>query len=338
MPYTPTAPSAEADPKTRDLFLDVAKGLGIILVVIGHAWRGLESAGLIDSPDLFRIIDTLIYNFHMPLFFLLSGMTFEAWALKRTYPEAAFSRVTRLLWPLLLWSYLFAGARLAAGDAANTQVSGIESLLFFPLPPRDHFWFLWALFLQHLVVLTLIRALGRPLGGTIWAALAGIVVLASSFTPIGLNAWTFGAATYAGAFLTGLALGPTGLPWRGLSVLGAACVVFLGLQALSFALPPSLLTRQILGIVLALAFLAIVQVACSGGTSAALRLLAYLGVSSMGIYLAHTIFSAGIRAVLGRFSADLSLHMIAGTLIGILGPLVIYAIIRRIGRPAWIGF
>ena len=330
--------TAEPSTKTRDLSLDVAKGLGIILVVIGHAWRGLDSAGMIGNPDLFRVIDTLIYNFHMPLFFLLSGMTYESWALKRPFPEAAISRVTRLLWPLALWSYIFVGARIAAGDAANTQVSGWQNLAFFPLPPRDHFWFLWALFLQHLAVLALIRAVGRPLGAATWAALAAIVILGSSFTPVGLNPWTFGALTYAGAFLTGLALGPTGLPAKGAATVALAAVVFIALQAASFHLPKALLTSQILGIVLSLAFLALVRASCAQGSGAALRLLAFLGVSSMGIYLAHTIFSAGVRVVLSRLTQDLSLHMVAGTLAGIIGPLVIYAVIRRIGRPAWIGF
>jgi fucose 4-O-acetylase-like acetyltransferase len=322
----------------RDLSLDVAKGVGIILVVIGHAWRGLDSAGMIGNPDLFRVIDQLIYNFHMPLFFLLSGMTYQAWALKRPAPEAAVSRVTRLLWPLALWSYLFAAARLAAGDAANTEVSGPQSLLFFPLPPRDHFWFLWALFLQHLAVLALIRTVRRPLEARTWAALAALLILGSSFTPIGLNAWTFGALTYAGAFLTGLALGPRGLQTNGTPAIALAAAAFIALQVLSFQLTPTLLATQLLGIALSLAFLAVVRATCAAGTGATLRLLTYLGAASMGIYLAHTIFSAGTRAVLGRLTQDLTAHMIAGTLAGIIGPLVIYAVIRRIGRPSWIGF
>jgi fucose 4-O-acetylase-like acetyltransferase len=323
---------------SRDLTLDVAKGIGIILVVIGHAWRGLDSAGMIGNPDLFRIIDQLIYNFHMPLFFLLSGMTFEGWALRRPAPEAALSRVTRLLWPLLLWTYLFATARLAAGDSANTQVEGAASLLFWPLPPREHFWFLWALFLQHLVVLAVIRAYGKPLGPMVWLTLAALVVLASSFTPVGLNAWTFGAATYAGAFLVGLGLGS--LDWRpsGPLAFTLAAAAFVGLQALSFQLPASLLTSQILGILLSLALLAMIQTTATDQTSSILRVLAYLGLSSMGIYLAHTIFSAGIRAALAPRITDLTVHMLAGTVVGIIGPLVIYAIIRKVGRPSWIGF
>lgn len=327
----------EASPKTRDLSLDVAKGVGIILVVIGHAWRGLETAGMIGNAWLFQVIDRLIYNFHMPMFFLLSGITFQAWALRRPVGETAFSRVTRLLWPLILWTYLFTAARLAAGDAANTQVSGLESLLFFPLPPRDHFWFLWALFLQHLAVLALIRFATGPLSAPAWATLAAVVVLASSLTPIGLNAWTVGAATYAGAFLAGLALGQTSWRPHGPLAFVIAAAVFIGLQTLSFQVPQTLLTGQLLGILLSLAVLVMLWTTTSHRTGV-VRLLAWLGVASMGIYLAHTIFSAGTRAVLGRFTSDLSLHMILGTLAGIVGPLIIYAVIRRVGRPSWIGF
>lgn len=45
---------------TRVEWVDVAKGIGIILVVLGHN----------QSPDY---IIKFIYSFHMPLFFFLSG-------------------------------------------------------------------------------------------------------------------------------------------------------------------------------------------------------------------------------------------------------------------------
>lgn len=86
-----------------------------------------------------------------------------------------------------------------------------------------------------------------------------------------------------------------------------------------------------------MAFLAVVQSVAARDT-AAVRAFAYLGIASMGIYLAHTIFSAGLRAVLARFTHDLTAHMILGTLAGIIGPLILYALIRRVGRPALIGF
>lgn len=328
----------QASSKTRDLSMDVAKGVGIILVVIGHAWRGLNSAGMIADPWLFHLIDRAIYNFHMPLFFILSGMTFQAWALRHPVGEAVFSRITRLLWPLVLWSYIFTAARIADGDAANAPLPGIDSLLFFPLPPRDQFWFLWTLFLQHLAVLALIRYVTGPLSAPAWAGLAALMLCVANFTPVALNAWTFGALTYAGAFLTGLALGQT--RWRPEGALGflIAAAVFIGLQALSFQLPQSLLANQLLGIALSLATLAMIHIFCAGGDTGVAGGLAALGVTSMGIYLAHTIFSAGTRSALGSFTQDLGTHMILGTLAGIIGPLLLYALIRRIGRPSWIGF
>lgn len=49
--------------KTRIDWIDCAKGLGIALVVIGHSW-GIP-----------HWLYCLIYGFHMPLFFILSGLT-----------------------------------------------------------------------------------------------------------------------------------------------------------------------------------------------------------------------------------------------------------------------
>lgn len=50
--------------KERLSWIDVAKGIGIILVIYGHALNGQS----------FRYV---IYSFHMPLFFLLSGLVFR---------------------------------------------------------------------------------------------------------------------------------------------------------------------------------------------------------------------------------------------------------------------
>jgi len=56
LPANPALPG-----RTRLSFIDAAKGIGILLVVLGH------SPGL----PLFGVV--LIYSFHMPLFFFISG-------------------------------------------------------------------------------------------------------------------------------------------------------------------------------------------------------------------------------------------------------------------------
>lgn len=48
----------------RDQTLDIAKGLGILCVYLGHS---IWCCGIIGNA---------IYSFHMPLFFLISGLLF----------------------------------------------------------------------------------------------------------------------------------------------------------------------------------------------------------------------------------------------------------------------
>lgn len=50
-----------ANYKKRDSVIDIAKGIGIFLVVFGHVPLPMD-------------LITPIYLFHMPLFFFLSGM------------------------------------------------------------------------------------------------------------------------------------------------------------------------------------------------------------------------------------------------------------------------
>lgn len=46
--------------------LDIAKGIGILIVVLGHVLR---------TDDVF--LKKFIFSFHMPLFFMLSGFVFN---------------------------------------------------------------------------------------------------------------------------------------------------------------------------------------------------------------------------------------------------------------------
>lgn len=49
--------------RQRDHSVDILKGIGILLVIIGHC-------------DLFAVFRSIIYSFHMPLFIILSGYFF----------------------------------------------------------------------------------------------------------------------------------------------------------------------------------------------------------------------------------------------------------------------
>lgn len=53
----------------RESWVDYAKGIDILLVVFGHVNRGLQAAGIIMPSKLYHLVDSIIYSFHMPLFF-----------------------------------------------------------------------------------------------------------------------------------------------------------------------------------------------------------------------------------------------------------------------------
>jgi fucose 4-O-acetylase-like acetyltransferase len=58
----------------RIAWIDAARGIGILLVVFGHVMRSLIAQGVAPDDRLHHIADTVIYDFHMPLFFMLSGL------------------------------------------------------------------------------------------------------------------------------------------------------------------------------------------------------------------------------------------------------------------------
>lgn len=77
----------------RDLSIDILKGIGIMLVVVGHA----------GCPQLMR---AFIYSFHMPLFFIASGYFFGTKDLEAP-KHFFFRKIKRVYVPFVKWSLFF---------------------------------------------------------------------------------------------------------------------------------------------------------------------------------------------------------------------------------------
>ena len=126
----------------RKTFIDVAKGIGIILVIFGHL--GIDG----------QINQEVIYAFHMPFFFLLSGVFANTKIDFKTYFKKAF---TSLYLPFLIFfavdTLLFAVINFIQGD---NLIYFIKSRLIaftgfkFEIP-NGPIWFLFALFIIKLV-------------------------------------------------------------------------------------------------------------------------------------------------------------------------------------------
>lgn len=77
-------------------WVNIAKGIAIFLVVYGHVIDGLADSGYTFAS--YEVQHGIIYSFHMPLFFFLSGLFFDN-MLKRELLTVIKSRALSLLYP-----------------------------------------------------------------------------------------------------------------------------------------------------------------------------------------------------------------------------------------------
>ena len=128
-------------------YLDAAKGIGILFVVLGHNHIKL------DYPIIYQVV----YSFHMPFFFLLSGMFFKT---DYGFLELARRRFNSLMKPFLAYmvvvyagSIFFTKVDLPTifGRILKALYAGPNTLEWVPL------WFLPHLFLINIFAFILIK-------------------------------------------------------------------------------------------------------------------------------------------------------------------------------------
>jgi fucose 4-O-acetylase-like acetyltransferase len=155
-------------PASRVQFLDAARGLAIFLVVIGH----VVARGLPEGNDWYGYLKEMIYRFHMPLFMVLTGMSF-ALSLPRFsswLQVAAFSakRAERLLVVYLAFGVLILAGKLLAvhfmhvDNPAHGDLGDVFRLLLMPAESVAGFlWFIYVLSVYLLTVPALFQLIGR---------------------------------------------------------------------------------------------------------------------------------------------------------------------------------
>ena len=307
-------------------WIDAARGIGIILVVIGHTLRGLESAAILSFSGNFGRVDAAIYAFHMPLMFILSGLFIHK-ALSQGWFEYTMKHGQRLIWPLFLWTYIFFISKILAGGAANTPV-GWHNFPIFPLPPQVHFWFLWALFLGFLAIKA-IYALSAAINvkDISWPTITLVaLLLVTLWLRSGLySPWLQQALIYLPLILVGMSLRVL-LFTQPLYVLIGSVV--LGLFTI-FTPLNQVTTVYNYGIAISISA-TIISVLALLSRYISYAWLTVIGQASMAIFLSHTIVSAVGRA--GLISMDIrnvALHMVFGVGSGIIVPLIAFILIKK---------
>ena len=124
--------SIQSSSPKRLAYIDNTKGFAILLVVLGHIVQFMYAPGDYHQNVVFRYI----YSFHMPLFFILSGMVTKIIppsSLKIVY-EKLRKRFLQLIVPFFTW-----------GIIRVIMSTDIPLYMIF-LKPDYSLWFLWVLF------------------------------------------------------------------------------------------------------------------------------------------------------------------------------------------------
>jgi len=200
----------------RLAWVDAAKGLGIILVVVGH---------VVTKPTILGVgPDWYIFLFHMPLFFILSGVV------QKPQPGAvvAARKARSLMVPYLAYLIclglpLALGGFLLSDGAMGVRLHDLGKALFklayggaVMIRELGAFWFVSCLFLAQ----TLYAYVAQWTGGARSRGFVGVVaacaLAAYGFSIFGRGAWTpLNVAVVPAAILL-LWLGQV-LPWRRLN-------------------------------------------------------------------------------------------------------------------------
>lgn len=148
----------------RTNWVDYGKGIGIFLMVYAHLLSSAYHGGIGIPEQFFKLSDSIIYSFHMPLFFFLSGLFVEESLRKRGIKEYVLDKFLRMAYPYIIWSILQVSVEVLFSDQTQKGAS-IENLLAIPYRPWGQFWFLYVLFLMHILyaILNLFGKYTRPL-------------------------------------------------------------------------------------------------------------------------------------------------------------------------------
>lgn len=331
---------------TRDAQLDVARGIAIIAIVLGHVLRGLGAAGVLDdTSDLFLVIDRCLYTVDLALFAFVSGL-FVARPRDRDGALVYLrKRLSLFVYLYLLWMLLQGAVKLVTATLVNEPTS-IQQVLRVWLPEGQ----LW--FFPFLAVMTVAFATWTPWRSRAHSIIAVVFAVAISLTAWGLNgvvAGTIGLGLTA-FFAVGVVYGAdrfragmARIPLAGQIVLAiVATAIFVVTQVSVGVTPPTIDgDARTAGTVAAGVLAAVAGVAAALALSnliarvaLASTILAFFGRRSLEIFIAHIIAASGTRIALQLAGIDdLAVHVVAGLVAGLGGPLALWWITSRIGFP-----
>ena len=323
--------------KSRVDWVDYAKGICIILVVLMHSTLGVEKAA--DQLTWLNPFIEWARPFRMPDFFLISGL-FLAQRIDRPWREFLDSKVLHFVYFYLVWMTILFLAKSGVLTGRIGLSEGLAEWVSGFIQPNSAVWFIYML-----PVFMVAIKLARPLPPVL-VFVAGIALEAMPINTGWLIVDEFAARfvyVFAGYWLSAhifaFARFVSGQP---------VPAVLAGFSAWALVNTFSVSSgyAELPGISLALGFLGACAVVTAGvllSKTSLAEALRYCGENSIIIYLAFSLFMSATRIILLKLGqpVDLGLVSLICTTAGIVGPLMLFWTVRAtplrflFSRPAW---
>ncbi len=168
--------------KQRDTTIDIMRGILIILVILGHAIDNMTHGPFKSvAPNSFSIVHDVIYSFHMPAFFILSGMFIHSWA-KKPWKEAIIIKIIRFVLPYFSWTLIVTIIKNLTSTLQNNPI-GWDGLVKSPIVPFEEYWFLYDLFIIEVFYYVFTRVVKVKWGGYCLLIISTILLLIQQYLP-----------------------------------------------------------------------------------------------------------------------------------------------------------
>ena len=318
-------------------WVDYAKGICIVLVVMMHSTLGVEKAagevswltGFIEWARPFR----------MPDFFLISGLFLSA-RITRPWRDYLDAKVLHFAYFYVLWMTIQFATKSYGIYQGEGFAGTLQAYARGFVEPFGTLWFIYMLAIFFVTVKALRHV--PPVVIFAAAALLEMAPIETGSLPVDEFASRF-VYFYAGYWLSSEVFAfASAVNWKSVSVIASGLVIW----AFGNAAVVDMGLSKLPVISLALGFIGAMAVVSFGvllSKSKFAEPIRYCGENSIVIYLAFFLFMAASRAVLLKtaYVSDLALVSLLVTAAGVAGPVLLFWMVRDtkasflFRRPQW---
>lgn len=323
--------------RLRDNFIDSIKIYACILVVLGHFFQSMTAAMIIPQTALTEWFEQTIYYFHVPLFFICSGYLYQKYSKVLTFTDwtnNVLKKAISLSIPYFVFSTITWVLKTVFSSSVNGKADGFFVSMF--LDPISPYWYLYALFFVFLITPT-IRS--KKIATIFLVVALGLKI--ASFMPMEPDVFALRTVMQNEIwFVMGMCLCFYELPKQLLnrsfkalavvfSVVFVVLSVFLSIYEIDYSY-----VAFVMGVI-ACASTVIFAVNCENNTTIK-KINLKCAKYTLPVFLMHTIFAAGFRAVLLKLGVTSSIvHIVTGIAISFIGPIIATIIMSKV---KWLDF